>query len=174
MSSSWATILGLSQPAELDGFLPMQEGFFTWTRHLGLDQQRLEAALYSKEDSYRGRVRQEIEQCVSHLPLRLPHWQQFFSWILTTLTGNWSIRRCQHTTERRLTAGALPASQHIRRRQHLMMRPSAESRFSTRTMPRQIPWQPACSAISMATLCFELGDSLPCSVSDKDVVKTRA
>ena len=30
---------------------------------------------------------------------------------------------------------------------------------------RQIPWQPACSAISMATLCSDLGDSLPCSVS---------
>ena len=28
-----------------------------------------------------------------------------------------------------------------------------------------LPWQPARSLVSLATLCFELGDSLPCSVS---------
>ena len=61
-------------------------GLCGWTQHLGLDQHGLEAALDSKEDSHRGRVRRAIEQCFSQLPPCLPHWQQFFSWILTTWT----------------------------------------------------------------------------------------
>ena len=108
-------------------------GFLSWTRHLGLDQQGLEAALDSKEDSDRGRVRREIEQSFSHPPPCLPHWQRVLSWILTTWTGNRSNRRCQQPMETRRTAGALPESQRICRRQHSMTRPSAESGFDLRT-----------------------------------------
>ena len=54
-------------------------GLRGWTQHLGLDQQGLEAALDSKEDSRRGRARQEIEQSFSHPPPRPPHWQQVFT-----------------------------------------------------------------------------------------------
>ena len=43
-------------------------GLRGWTQHLGLDQQGLEAALDSKENSHRGRARQKIEQSFSHLP----------------------------------------------------------------------------------------------------------
>ena len=43
-------------------------GLRGWTQHLRLDQQGLEAALDSKEDSRRGRARREIEQSFSHPP----------------------------------------------------------------------------------------------------------
>ena len=77
MPSSWATILGLSWPAEIDGFLPKQEGAYAD----GLNASDwistgLEAALDSKEDSQRGRAKQEIEESFSHSPPHLPHWQQ--------------------------------------------------------------------------------------------------
>ena len=37
-------------------------------------------------------------------------------------------------------------------------------RWSTLRLVKS-PWQPACSMVSMATICFELGDSLPRSIS---------
>ena len=43
-------------------------GLRGWTQRLSLDQHRLEEALDSKEDSHRGRARQEIEESFSHLP----------------------------------------------------------------------------------------------------------
>ena len=60
-----------SGPAEIDSILPKQEGAYV---DLGLDQQGLETALDSKEDSHRGRERREIEQSFSHPPPCLIHW----------------------------------------------------------------------------------------------------
>ena len=51
-------------------------GLRGWTQRLGLDQQGLEAALDSKEDSQRGRAKQEIEESFSHSPPHLPHWHE--------------------------------------------------------------------------------------------------
>jgi len=71
------------------------------------------------------------------------------------------------TTEPDDALATLKSSQHFGEHQTMEKR-KIYSWFSTRTMehsPFRIPWQPARSPVSMATLCFELGDSLPQSTS---------
>jgi hypothetical protein len=71
------------------------------------------------------------------------------------------------TVELNDALATLKSSQRFGEHQ-MMEKRTIYSWFSTRTMehsPCRIPWQPARSPVSMATLCFELGDSLPHSTS---------
>ena len=73
MPSSWATILGLSQAAEIDGILPKQEGAYA---------DGLNASHWINTDwnqlwtRRRTRAKQEIEESFSHPPPHPSHWQQ--------------------------------------------------------------------------------------------------
>ena len=104
-------------------------------------------------------------------------------WGTSALFRGWRMHYSSSPSRRRHrqatddgTAAALHSQGHRRctsNTEHFGEHQTMEKRkiyswFSTRTMehsPFRIPWQPARSPVSMATLCFELGDSLPQSTS---------